>query len=169
MIKFNVKHYDQYRIRFLTWYLVTLAACGLSVYYLWSPGQSTQSSLIQAPILIWFASFSFIFYMIYHTEKHARYLANFSRYFLIMKPQSDGKYVYYIEGPGYRQIVMTKDKATNEVHVVSSQYTPIFPKLFYTHLIRDLHQFANEATIDITNVDSVQIKMHKEVSTCAVQ
>lgn len=45
----------------------------------------------------------------------------------------------------------------------------IFPKLFYTHLIRDLHQFANETTIDITNVDSVQIKMHKEVSSCAVQ
>ena len=157
MIKFKATNYNHYRFRFLAWYLGTLFACGISVFYLWSDEANHQSPLIQAPILIWFATFSFIFFMICHTEKHARYIANFGRKFLITRIDENQTYTYYVEGPGYRSIVMTRDMKTDTIHVITSQYTPVFPKLFYTHLVRDLHQFGTIAEIDRTNPDSIKI------------
>lgn len=167
MITFKANNYNHYRYRFLAWYIGTLVACGISVFYLWSSESSHQSPLIQAPILIWFVTFSFTFFMICHTEKHARYIANFGRRLLITRMDADQTYTYYVEGPGYRNIVMTRNMKTNTVRVISSQYLPIFPKLFYTHLIKDLHQFGTVSVIDISNPNSVKIQT--EDNPCVVK
>lgn len=159
-VKFRAEHYEYYRRQFLFWYLLSLIACAACVYGLWVESDKVKSALIQAPILIWFATFTFTFYMMYHTEQSARFISNFGRYFLIQTPEigRDHKYTYYIQGPHHRAIIMTECVNMKEITIVSSQYTPIFPKLFYTHLIRDLKEFGTRAEIELTDTDKVRIK-----------
>lgn len=164
-MKFRAKQYVEYNAGFLGWYFFSMLTCGLVVGGLWHSQWEYRPYAIIASPVAWFFVFSLVFWGKYHTEKHARYLACHARHFAIMTPITarDHKYTYFIDGPGGRQIVMTECVNMKEIEIIRSEYKPLFPKLFYTQLIRDLRSHGTSYKIDIKNLNHITLSQTKEI------
>lgn len=163
-MKYRTKTFNECNLDFLAWYLLSIMLAGLIGAGVWHTDWEYNEKFILAVPLIWFGIFSFIFWARYRVEQHARYLGCFSTHFAIMNPETarDHKYTYFVQDAYGRQLVMTECVNMKEIEIIRCDFSPMFPKLFYAHLIRDLRSHGTNYKIGVDG-NRVTLGLTKEI------
>ncbi len=158
-MKFRTKTFNDCNTNFLAMYILSIMIFGLTVGIVWHTDYEYKDKTILALPLAWFALFTFLFWAKYVAESQARRIAVFGKHFAIMTPETarDHKFTYFVEDERGRQLIMTECVNMKEIHIVRSEFAPLLPKLFYTHLIRDLRSHGSRCKINIDNINHVTL------------
>lgn len=156
-MKFESKPFQTYNYSTLWWYSSCLAVwIILAAMLARSDITDSELYLIYLPIT-WLAILGSIFICRLYLHREVCYLTTFADRLLVMPPLAarEHMYTFFIVGPGNKRVIMTECLKLKEVNVVISDYKPLFPKLFYTQLIRELQRHGERCRLDISDPNTV--------------